>query len=126
MQSLMKFETQESRADPKKCVMSFDLQQPMPIPKLTTGPPFYCRKIWLYNLGPILSNIANCTKTDGGANLHSSKVFSLQFRASDAVNGEYKEVNLRKKGETENKLFESNQKKNTISPYHYLKRKWKM
>nr|CAI5847052.1 unnamed protein product [Callosobruchus analis] len=45
MQSLMKFETQESKADPTKCVKSFDLQQAMPIPKLTSGPAFYYRKI---------------------------------------------------------------------------------
>nr|CAI5820481.1 unnamed protein product [Callosobruchus analis] len=60
MQSLIKFETQEYKADPKKCVISFDLQQAMPIPKLTTGPAFRCRKIWLYNLG-----VHDCTNSQG-------------------------------------------------------------
>lgn len=51
MQSLLKYESENSQSNNKKCVISFDLQQAMPIPKLTTGPAFYCRKVWLYNLG---------------------------------------------------------------------------
>lgn len=31
--------------------ITFDLQQAMPIPKLSTGPAFYLRKIWGYNFG---------------------------------------------------------------------------
>lgn len=32
----------------------------MLIPKLTTGPAFYCRKVWLYNLG-----VYDCTNGQG-------------------------------------------------------------
>ncbi|CAH0564506.1 unnamed protein product [Brassicogethes aeneus] len=61
MQDLLKSEKELSRLKgSKKLVISFDLQQAMPIPKLTTGPAFYCRKIWLYNLG-----IHDCTAEQG-------------------------------------------------------------
>nr|CAI5859196.1 unnamed protein product [Callosobruchus analis] len=54
-----------------------------------------------YDFQPILSNIAKRTKTDDGAILDFSKVFSFQSNrifVKHSVNGEYKEVNLRKKG----------------------------
>lgn len=61
MQNLLKSETDLSKVKiNKKMVISFDLQQAMPIPKLTTGPAFYCRKIWLYNLG-----VHDCTSGQG-------------------------------------------------------------
>lgn len=61
MQDLLKLETEHSKIDTNnKYVISFDLQQAMPIPKLTTGPAFYCRKIWLYNLG-----VHDCTSGQG-------------------------------------------------------------
>lgn len=58
MQKLLKSEIDTPAK--KKLVISFDLQQSMPLPKLTTGPAFYCRKIWLYNLG-----IHDCTNKKG-------------------------------------------------------------
>lgn len=60
MQSLLKYEIEDSKLNKQKCVLSFDLQQALPIPKLTTGPAFYCRKVWLYNLG-----IHDCTNGQG-------------------------------------------------------------
>ncbi|CAH2012872.1 unnamed protein product [Acanthoscelides obtectus] len=50
MQDLLKLETERSENTTNVYVISFELQQAMPIPKLTTGPAFYCRKVYLYNL----------------------------------------------------------------------------
>lgn len=41
-------------------VITFDLEQALPTPKLTTGPCFYKRKLWCYNL-----NIHNCVTNTG-------------------------------------------------------------
>ncbi|CAH0546964.1 unnamed protein product [Brassicogethes aeneus] len=60
MQQLFKSKTEWSQTDKKTCVISFDLQQALPIPKLTTGPAFYCRKIWMHNLG-----VYDCTGNTG-------------------------------------------------------------
>lgn len=60
MQDLLKVETERSQNSINVCVISFDLQQALPIPKLTTGPAFYCRKVWLYNLG-----VHSCTTGQG-------------------------------------------------------------
>lgn len=60
MQDFLKLETERSKNTTNVCVISFDLQQAMPIPKLTTGPAFYCRKVWLYNLG-----VHDCTAERG-------------------------------------------------------------
>lgn len=43
MQSLLKSDVEESKTkSDKKCVITFDLQQAMPIPKLTSGKKFIC------------------------------------------------------------------------------------
>lgn len=60
MQDLLKLEADNSKRVENKLVISFDLQQAMPVPKLTTGPAFYSRKIWLYNLG-----VHDCTNERG-------------------------------------------------------------
>lgn len=40
----------EARQNSGVHVITFDLQQTLPTPKLTTGPMFYKRKLWCYNL----------------------------------------------------------------------------
>lgn len=61
MQDLLKSETEYSiQHMHTKLVISFDLQQVLPIPKLTSGPAFYCSKVGLYNLG-----IHDCTTGRG-------------------------------------------------------------
>ena len=60
MQEKLKLETAVSKNNNRKLVITFDLQQALPLPKLTTGPAFYCRKIWMYNLG-----IHDCTAGKG-------------------------------------------------------------
>lgn len=58
MQNLLKSKSEEIQ--PGTLVITFDLQQALPIPKLTTGPAFYCRKLWLYNFG-----VHDCTNNQG-------------------------------------------------------------
>lgn len=60
MQDLLHNMTLESKNKSRTLVISFDLQQAMPLPKLTTGPAFYSRKVWMYNLG-----IHDCTAGKG-------------------------------------------------------------
>lgn len=51
------------------------MQQGMPLPKLTTGPAFYCRKMWLYNLG-----IRDCTNKKGFMYLWTDEVASALMK----------------------------------------------
>lgn len=51
IQANMKQEIDEAMRLNKKLVLSFDLQQALPIPDLTVGKAFYLRKAWLYNIG---------------------------------------------------------------------------
>ena len=41
--------TEIARNNPNYHVITFDLQQALPTPKLSTGPAFYKRKLWTYN-----------------------------------------------------------------------------
>ena len=51
LQDSLKQETENAKASKDICVVSFDLQQALPVPNLTVGPAFYLRKAWVYNLG---------------------------------------------------------------------------
>lgn len=51
LQDNLKQETENARISKDICVISFDLQQALPVPNLTVGPAFYLRKAWVYNLG---------------------------------------------------------------------------
>lgn len=42
--------TKEAKENNNVHMITFDLQQTLPTPKLTTGPMFYKRKLWCYNL----------------------------------------------------------------------------
>ncbi|CAH1112079.1 unnamed protein product [Psylliodes chrysocephalus] len=50
IQANMKQEIDEAKTQNQKLVLSFDLQQALPIPDLNVGKAFYLRKAWLYNL----------------------------------------------------------------------------
>lgn len=51
MQTNLKIKIQRSKEDGDLLdVISFDLQQALPIPQFTVGKVFYLRKAWMYNL----------------------------------------------------------------------------
>ena len=77
MQKKLKLETAVSKKNNRKLVITFDLQKALPLPKLTTGPAFYCRKIWRYNLG-----IHDCTAGKGHMVLWTENIAK---RGSDEV-----------------------------------------
>lgn len=53
--------TDQSKTSPADVhVITVDLQQTLPTPKLSCGPAFYCRKLWTYNVG-----IHNCATGKG-------------------------------------------------------------
>ncbi|CAG9772086.1 unnamed protein product [Ceutorhynchus assimilis] len=48
---LMSRDRERALKDEKVCYITVDLQQTMPLPKITTSKAFYLRQIWFYNLG---------------------------------------------------------------------------
>ncbi|XP_071053921.1 uncharacterized protein [Onthophagus taurus] len=51
LQTSLKEEIEKAKNTRDTLVLSFDLQQALPVPNLTVGPAFYLRKAWTYNLG---------------------------------------------------------------------------
>ena len=49
--SSLHFDSQNSKTDPRTAVITFNLQQNLPVPTLTHGPMFYLRQLWVYNFG---------------------------------------------------------------------------
>lgn len=51
LQNSLKEEIEKAKTTNDTLVLTFDLQQALPVPNLTVGPAFYLRKAWVYNLG---------------------------------------------------------------------------
>ena len=47
----LRYDTATSRGDENSLVITFDLQQNLPVPTLTHGSMFYLRQLWVYNFG---------------------------------------------------------------------------
>lgn len=76
MQKSLKDEV-ELAASRDTYIISFDLQQALPVPNLTTGPAFYLRKAWVYNLG-----IHDCVNNKGFMYMWSENIGK---RGSDEI-----------------------------------------
>ncbi|KAF6210534.1 hypothetical protein GE061_013640 [Apolygus lucorum] len=79
---LQKNDRAYARESNKACFVTMDLQQTMPLPKMTTNKAFYLRQMWFYNLGfHIISGSQKefavfCTWTENVANRGSDEICS--------------------------------------------------
>lgn len=48
LQENLKQEIENAKLSKDACVVSFDLQQALPVPNISVGPAFYLRKVWVY------------------------------------------------------------------------------
>ncbi|XP_074025535.1 uncharacterized protein [Leptinotarsa decemlineata] len=81
-----KADREEARNSSNTVYMTLDLQQTMPLPRLSTSKAFYLRQMWFYNLG--LHIIAKdidrticCTWTENQAGKGSNEIVSSLLRA---------------------------------------------
>ena len=47
----LRLDSEKSKGDADSLVLTFDLQQNLPVPTLTHGAMFYMRQLWVYNFG---------------------------------------------------------------------------
>jgi len=47
----LRLDSENSKDDVDSIVLTFDLQQNLPVPTLTHGAMFYMRQLWVYNFG---------------------------------------------------------------------------
>lgn len=83
---LQKSDKAKVRESPTMAFITIDLQQTMPLPKLTTSKAFYLRQMWFYNFGVhiiIAKNVERttfCTWTEDMAGRGSSEICSCLLR----------------------------------------------
>ncbi|KAJ8896516.1 hypothetical protein PR048_001860 [Dryococelus australis] len=72
----------------KYCIMTMDLQQTMPLPRLSTSTAFYIRQMWFYNLGihiiaKYVDKTVFCMWTEDQAGRGRSEIFSSLLRITE-------------------------------------------
>lgn len=84
--NLLKYDREYAKTSENTAFITIDLQQTMPLPKLTTSKSFYLRQLWFYNFGLniIQKNVeiaTFCTWTEDVANRGSAEVFGSLLTA---------------------------------------------
>lgn len=80
------------------CYISMDLQQTMPLPKLSTSKAFYLRQMWFYNFGIHCITYTGeksyfFTWTEDVANRGSNEIASCLFRFCKLLKEDFPEIN---------------------------------
>lgn len=78
---LMKSDREKVKTSDNMAYLTIDLQQTMPLPRLSTSKAFYLRQFWLYNFGTHLltkgvDKAVFCSWTEDQASRGSSEIFS--------------------------------------------------
>lgn len=82
----MKADREMAESDNKVAYLTVDLQQTMPLPRISTSDAFYLRQAWFYNLGIHITTKEGtkgifCTWTEDQANRGSSEILSSMLTA---------------------------------------------